>query len=1389
MWRKRLAGSAFLLVLLASALADVASPAWIEISGDSGKVNVVVNYWPGMDRFGRPSVNPDGSFFPNDQLWINYGVYMVEGLSFSGVQAVYDQSAFEKLRDEGWGSTSGKALFKVRADANPGTYDFSVRAEAYATAEGGASGSVSVTFGGVEVFAHYRIEFLLTILPSEHGTTSPAPGSYWHAKGESVSVSAIPDDYYELDYWLLNGKHAGSSNPIGVVMNAPYALQPIFRRIQYALWVGASTGGTTDPPPGMYLYDAGTYVSVFAIPDANYTFSHWILDGRDMGPCNPITVFMDRPHGVGAVFKKCEDEGENASPSTGLVLEARARSPLKLVPLSAQAELKLVVKDLKWTTWFDPLRGTVCQATGYLYDSSGAPVAHSDVVAEFRKRNLWTGGTWIVSKTARTSGGGYFAAEDTCNPLTEQFLGVQAWAEKPGYIPSWSLSTFLDPHSASVGQGSGLLAGVRVCLSGRYTSVPVSLFAEGVPQGCEVSFKPPSGEADGLTPLQSVMTLSASQTAPTGNYTLIVKASSGQVTASAPLRLEVTEPVQVPSAVRFAAYGLDADADGVVLVLDGSQNIYVGRLPYTADWRTNTQHTYSWTAVLSAKVYGKRYVFEKAVVKTRYLSVATVSVEVAKYDPQFTAFAYTIPRSPGEGSYEKHFAVIVRYDGNGPEKDLGKRAVFEGWDWYGHASRIAVQQRLTGLTAIPGLSGTKPEEIAENLRAIMELFNLTRGVTFSAAGMDAETEGIVLKVDGEGLTVKDLPKTYSWPENATHTYKWTVRMPVYTQVGYGMAWDEWFSFEYALITPPQVELKGNVTLEEAQRLLMDFASKLPSPSGSVKATMVGSKVIGVYSHNKLLESVAREAGVSRNDALKFVNFQLPVFFSNESRYVKFIFDLDDRVAAEALGMGYNVSLTYRVTFTTDAFSPRTHAFSVNFTCPLEYYRKDVEVKAFRWDRAAESWSIDGTVRVEALLSPTFNTTEENWFRSYLEEQEIDEVMLEIASKDIYECHPQYFGGVGSASGTMNRTSAFLYNLNATAGRGTPYLGVYPHDGDALTENIENAYAWWDSPSCRVSADWGRKTAGLSSIMVDAEGVATACALLHLIKPADAPSGSLSFDIYLGEGCSGKVTVVLLSPSGIAAMNETVGIGSWRTVTLPAGGEIHAVGIYAELAEPAGRFWIDRLRFTNAWLWRWKDAVSIAKTVYVDFASSEPLTIYANLDPSSPLPVNVTSDGPKTSRLTVEAAPELGGLAKITAYAVASAPHGYMLKDIPVEGLQLRRLFSLNLTVPEEWIEDGRFSGYRGYSSIRGGVLGFSGRMELLVAKDPEMKALPGYDDALLLIEAENVWGTRFHAIVAVQPWGKTFWEVMFEQVAMALIGVAAAAIIVGLIIKFLRESR
>jgi hypothetical protein len=61
-------------------------------------------------------------------------------------------------------------------------------------------------------------------------------------------------------------------------------------------------GGLTDPPAGSHWYDSGSPVHVSETPAVGYGFSHWNLDGSDVGSATSYNVDMNSPHDLIAVF-------------------------------------------------------------------------------------------------------------------------------------------------------------------------------------------------------------------------------------------------------------------------------------------------------------------------------------------------------------------------------------------------------------------------------------------------------------------------------------------------------------------------------------------------------------------------------------------------------------------------------------------------------------------------------------------------------------------------------------------------------------------------------------------------------------------------------------------------------------------------------------------------------------------------------------------------------------------------------------------------------------------------------------------------------------------------------------------------------------------------------
>jgi hypothetical protein len=71
--------------------------------------------------------------------------------------------------------------------------------------------------------------------------------------------------------------------------------------INYNLTLSAETGGTTVPEPGTYTYNKGDVAAIYALADANYQFSQWLINGTP-NINNPIGLSMRQNYTCVAEF-------------------------------------------------------------------------------------------------------------------------------------------------------------------------------------------------------------------------------------------------------------------------------------------------------------------------------------------------------------------------------------------------------------------------------------------------------------------------------------------------------------------------------------------------------------------------------------------------------------------------------------------------------------------------------------------------------------------------------------------------------------------------------------------------------------------------------------------------------------------------------------------------------------------------------------------------------------------------------------------------------------------------------------------------------------------------------------------------------------------------------
>jgi hypothetical protein len=163
----------------------------------------------------------------------------------------------------------------------------------------------------------------LTVAAGTGGTiaTPPGPGQHTYQPGESVTLTAVANNGYAFDRWILTNV-PGTVNPntarVTFTMNGNYSFHALFKKVsRVTLTVTAGAGGTVASPPGVgtHSYAPGTRVTLTAVPNAAYTFDRWILTNVPTGKINPsdetVTFTVDSSYRFSATFKPVPTELPN----------------------------------------------------------------------------------------------------------------------------------------------------------------------------------------------------------------------------------------------------------------------------------------------------------------------------------------------------------------------------------------------------------------------------------------------------------------------------------------------------------------------------------------------------------------------------------------------------------------------------------------------------------------------------------------------------------------------------------------------------------------------------------------------------------------------------------------------------------------------------------------------------------------------------------------------------------------------------------------------------------------------------------------------------------------------------------------------------------------------
>jgi uncharacterized repeat protein (TIGR02543 family) len=158
--------------------------------------------------------------------------------------------------------------------------------------------------------------YTLSLTAGTGGKVYKNPNKAKYAEGETVQITAAPDDGYNFSGWT--GGASGTASPLTVTMNGDKTITAVFTQKpttptnKFTVTLNQSTGGQIFKSPEKTEYDPGEQVTIRAEHYESYTFSRWTGDLTDSE--NPKTVTVTKNLVIGAMFTLSNPGGGGDGP-------------------------------------------------------------------------------------------------------------------------------------------------------------------------------------------------------------------------------------------------------------------------------------------------------------------------------------------------------------------------------------------------------------------------------------------------------------------------------------------------------------------------------------------------------------------------------------------------------------------------------------------------------------------------------------------------------------------------------------------------------------------------------------------------------------------------------------------------------------------------------------------------------------------------------------------------------------------------------------------------------------------------------------------------------------------------------------------------------------------
>ncbi len=143
-------------------------------------------------------------------------------------------------------------------------------------------------------------QYTLTIIIEGQGSVLKDPDQNSYEYGTEVELTAIPDTGWSFSHW--EGDLSGSNNPEYITMNENKTVIANFSINNYTLIIETVGQGEVIKDPDQETYEYGTIVELTAVPDEEWSFSHW--SGDLSGSNNPEYITIDENKSITAHFSQ-----------------------------------------------------------------------------------------------------------------------------------------------------------------------------------------------------------------------------------------------------------------------------------------------------------------------------------------------------------------------------------------------------------------------------------------------------------------------------------------------------------------------------------------------------------------------------------------------------------------------------------------------------------------------------------------------------------------------------------------------------------------------------------------------------------------------------------------------------------------------------------------------------------------------------------------------------------------------------------------------------------------------------------------------------------------------------------------------------------------------------